>query len=81
MNGQKNIKKIFEGLKKDISNPPVHIMPNNKGHFTLVLYASGVACEAALYWEQRGELRLVGYNSKNLPPAAIIYSISELELC
>ena len=27
---------IFEGLKKDIANPPVLVMPNNKGHFTLV---------------------------------------------
>ena len=73
--------KIFEGLKKDIANPPVLVTPNNKGHFTLVLDTSGVACGAALYQEQRGKLRLVGYNSKKLPPAAIRYSISELELC
>ena len=73
--------KIFEGLKKDIANPPVLVMPNNKGHFTLVSDTSGVACGAALYQEQRGKLRLVGYNSKKLPPAAIRYSISELELC
>ena len=56
-------------------------MPNNKGHFTLVSDTIGVACGAALYQEQRGKLRLVGYNSKKLPPAAIRYSISELELC
>ena len=56
-------------------------MPNNKGHFSLVLDTSGVACGVALYQEQRGRLRLVGYNSKKLPPAAIRYSISELELC
>ena len=56
-------------------------MPNNKGHFTLVSDTSGVACRAALYQEQKGKLRLVGYNSKKLPPAAIRYSISELELC
>ena len=56
-------------------------MPNNKGHFTLVSDTSGVACGAALYQEQRGRLRLVGYNSKKLPPAAITCSISELELC
>ena len=73
--------KIFEGLKKDIANPPVFVMPNNKGPFTLVSDTSGVACGAALYQEQRGKLRLVGYNSKKLPPAAIRYSISELELC
>ena len=56
-------------------------MPNNKGHFTLVSDTSGVACVAALYQEQRGKLRLVGYNSKKLPSAAIRYSISKLELC
>ena len=69
--------KIFEGLK-DISNPPVLFMPNNKGYFTLVSDTSRVACGAALYQEQRGRLRLVGYNSKTLPPAAIRYIISEL---
>ena len=73
--------KIFEGLKKDIANPPVLVMLNNKGHYTLVSDTSGVACGAALYQEQRGKLRLVRYNSKKLPPAAIRYSISELELC
>ena len=62
--------KIFEGLK-DIANPHVLVMPNNKGHFSLVSDTSGVACGAALYQEQRGKLRLVGYNSKKLPPAAI----------
>ena len=73
--------RIFEGLKKDIANPPVLVMPNNKGYFTLVSDTSRVACGAALYHEQRGRLRLVGYNSKKLPPAAIRYSISELQLC
>ena len=33
------------------------------------------------YQEQIGRLKLVGYNSKKLPPAAIRYCISELELC
>ena len=73
--------KLFDGLKKDIANPPVLVMPNNKGHFTLVSDTSGAACEAALYQEHKGRLRLVGYNSKKLPPAGIRYSISKLELC
>ena len=73
--------KVFEGLKEDIANPSVPVMPNNKGHYTLVSDISGVACRAALYKEQKGRLRLVGYNSKKLPPALIRYSISELELC
>ena len=73
--------KVFEGLKKDILNPPVLVMPNNKGHFTLVSDTSAVACGAVLYQKQRDRLRLVGYNSKKLPPAAIRYSISEFKLC
>ena len=68
---------MFEGLKKDIANPPVLVMPNNKGHFTLVSDTSGAACGAAFYQEQRGKLRLIGYNSKNLPQTTIRYSISE----
>ena len=50
-------------------------------HFTLPLDTSGVACGSALYQEQRGNFRLVGYNTKKLLPAAIRYSISKLELC
>ena len=30
---------------------------------------------------KKGRMRLVGYNSKRLPPAAIRYSINELEFC
>ena len=73
--------KIFEGLRKDIANPPVLVIPNNKGHFTLASDTSGVSYGAALYQEQEGRLRLIGYNSEKLPPAAIRYIISELELC
>ena len=56
-------------------------MPNNKGHFTLFFDSSGVAYGTVLYHEQRGKLRLVEYNSNKLPPAAIRYSINELESC
>ena len=70
----------FEEIK-DISNQPVLIMPDNKGHFSPVSNTRGVECGLALCQEQRGKLRLVGYYSKKFPPAAIRYSISELELC
>ena len=63
--------KISEGLKKDMSNPPVLVMPNNKAHFTLVSDTSGVVCGEAVYQEQIGKLRLVRYNSKTLPTTAI----------
>ena len=41
--------------------PPVLVMPNLTGRFTLV---SDTATGAALYQEQQGVLRLVAYNSK-----------------
>ena len=72
---------ILERLKKDMSNLLGLVMPNNKGHLPLVSDTSRVACGAALYQEQRGSQRLVGYNSKKLHLAAIKYSISEPELC
>ena len=56
-------------------------MPNNKECLTLVSDTTEVACGATLYQTQRGKLRIVGYNPKKLPPAAIRYSISQLELC
>ena len=34
-----------------------------------------------LYIKNRGKLRLVGYNSRKLPPGTIRHSICELELC
>ena len=71
----------FDEIKKDLSNPPVLVMPNNKAHLTLVSDTSGVAHGTALYQEGRDKLILVGYNSNKLPPPAIRYRISELELC
>ena len=42
--------KTFEVLEKNISNPPVLGIPNNKGHF--ISDTSGDACAVALYQEQ-----------------------------
>ena len=70
----------LEKIKKMISNPPVLVMPNTTGHFTLVSDTSKIATGAALYQEQEGIQRLVAYNSKRLFEAAVRYSISELEL-
>ena len=63
--------KTFDEIKKDLSNPLILVMLNNKGHFTLVSDTSGLACRAILYQEQRYKLRLDRYNSKQLHPAAI----------
>ena len=56
-------------------------MPKIKRHFTVISHTSRVACGGAQYQDQSGWLRLVGHNSKKVPPAAIRYSIIELELC
>ena len=39
-----------------------------------------MVCGSALYQEQKGRYRLIGYFSKKLPPPAQRYSISKLEL-
>ena len=70
----------FEEIKQDLSKAPTLVMPNNKDPFCLVSDTSFTATGAALYQCQKGQWRLVGYNSKRLPGAARNYSISELEL-
>jgi len=72
--------KAFDKIKEMLMKPPILVMPNLTGHFTLVSDTSKLATGAALYQEQKGELCLVAYNSKRLPEAAQRYSISELEL-
>ena len=72
--------KAFEDIKKDLTNPPVLVMPNDTGHIILVSDTSTTGCGAALYQEQHGRYRLVAYYSKKLPEAVKRYSISELEL-
>ena len=79
MNGKHQ--KIFEEIKKDISNPPVLLMLGGKGHVTLVSDTDVFAWGAALCQEQGGMLRMVQYNSKKLPKAWVGYSIGEIELC
>ena len=61
----RRISKDFEGLQKDITNPPFLVMPNNKGHITLVSDPHGVACGTAQYQEQKGRLRLVDLIQKS----------------
>ena len=70
----------FDSIKKDLTNPPVLVMPNDKGHFVLVSDTSTVGCGATLYQQIDGEYRVVAYYSKKLPEAVRRYSISELEL-
>ena len=70
----------FDSIKKDLTNPPVLVMPNDKGHFVLVSDTSTIGCGATLYQMIDGEYRVIAYYSKKLPEAVRRYSISELEL-
>ena len=72
--------KAFDQIKKDLTEAPVLAMPNTTGHMVLVSDISKIACGSALYQEQKGRYRLIGYFSKKLSPPAQRYSISELEL-
>ena len=72
--------KAFDQIKKDLTEAPVLAMPNTTGHMVLISDTSKIACGSALYQEQKGRYRLIGYFSKKLPPPAQRYSISELEL-
>ena len=76
----KECQEAFDSIKKDLTNPPVLVMPNDKGHFVLVSDTSTIGCGATLYQMIDGEYRVVAYYSKKLPEAVRRYSISELEL-
>ena len=65
---------------QNLTNPPVLVMPNYKGHFILVSDTSTIGCGATLYHQIDGEYIVVAYFSKKLPEAVRRYSISELEL-
>ena len=81
LNGQNKIKRLLEIIKKGYLKSTCPCQENFKGHFTLVSDTKWNLCGIALHQEQRGKLRLAGYNWKRFPPAASRYSISELELC
>ena len=76
----KECQQAFDKIKTDLTNPPVLVMPNDKGHFVLVSDMSTTGCGATLYQEIDGMYRIVAYYSKKLPDAVKRYSISELEL-
>ena len=78
--GEEEQEKAFKAIKDCLVNPPVLVMPNEKGHFVLVSDTSKIVCGSALYQEQQGRYKLVAYYSKKLPEAVQRYSISELEL-
>ena len=59
----------FDSITKYLTNPPVLVMPNDKGDFVLVSDTSTIGCGATLYQTIDVEYRAVAYYSKKLPEA------------
>ena len=70
----------FDAIKKIMASPPVLTMPRSHGLLRLYSDTSRVATGASLWQIQDGEERLLAYHSKVLPPSAVRYGVSELEL-
>jgi len=72
--------KNFDKIKDLLIKPPVLAMPKPDGMFRLESDTSVEACGGALYQEQDGQWKLLGYHSKRLPEEVRRYGITELEL-
>ena len=72
--------KAFQEVKKRLVNPPVLHCPTDKGRYLLYTDTSRQHVGSSLWQIQNGKPRLVGYASKTLTPAALNYSVTELEM-
>ena len=70
----------FEVMKKRLFKPPVMHLLDDRRRFQLFSDTSKAAKGSALYQIQDGTPKLLGCTGKRLPPAAVNYSIRELEL-
>ena len=70
----------FDKIKQLITQPPVLHMPTSDGLFRLESDTSREGVGGTLFQKQKGEWVLIGYHSKKLPPAALNYGVTELEL-
>ena len=66
-------------LITDITSPPILAYPKFDLPFILQIDASGVGLGCALYQEQDGKLRVIGYGSRTLVGAEKRYHSSKLE--
>ena len=62
--------KAFDTVKEMLKEPPILVMPNTTGHFTMARDTSIIVTGCGLYQEQNEINRLVAFNSKRLPEAA-----------
>jgi hypothetical protein len=69
----------FDQIRSMLCEPPVLMMPRATGTFILYSDTSRFGTGGTLCQIIDGEEKVVGYHSKLLPPAAVNYSVSELE--
>ena len=70
----------FNEIKRRLTSPPVLYAPTPTGRYTLYSDTSRTHAGSALWQNQKGENRLIGFASKTLPKAALNYSVTELEM-
>ena len=72
--------KIFEDLKDLVTKAPAITLPTRNGVYLLEVDTSRIGTGSILKQIQDGEEKIIAYNSKKLPSAALSYSVSELEM-
>ena len=73
------LQKNFEEIKRLLQISPVLTLPAKEGKFILYVDSSIIGTGGALFQEQNGTERLLGYYSRKFADSARNYSISELE--
>ena len=69
----------FDKIRSLLCEPPVLAMPQKEGVFVLYSDTCRYGTGGTLCQIVNGQERVLGYHSKLLPPAAVNYSVSELE--
>ena len=72
--------KNFNIIKRHLCESPVLTLPSSDGRFILYSDTSRTHTGSALWQIQDGFPCLIGYTSKTLPPTAVTYSVTELEM-
>ncbi|KAL5507647.1 hypothetical protein ACEPAH_7103 [Sanghuangporus vaninii] len=72
--------KVFEELKKRLTNPPVLVIPNNEDPFRVEADASDFATGGVLLQKQEGRWKVVAYRSSTFLDAERNYEIYDKEM-
>ena len=74
-----NTSRGFQRNKARLLKPPAFHLLENRGRFQEFSDTSETEACSALYLNQKGTSKLIGYANKKLLPAAVNYTITELE--